>query len=129
MKSAIWYDPNHSRTRRREEEFTNQDANDASCPPCYPPLQPEDTSEHSAERHEVLHRFEVVLRNALDEQLCHRNSVQRDRVAHLGPLLNSSMVADRPARMRTVLLAIEPVLDTWFVSRQRVTAVLKTKPQ
>lgn len=52
----------------------------------------------------------------------------RNRVAHLEPLLNSGMVADRFARMRAVLLAIDPALETWFVSRQRVTAVLKTKP-
>jgi hypothetical protein len=52
----------------------------------------------------------------------------RNRVAHLEPLLNSGMVADRLARMRTVLLAIDPALETWFVSRQRVTTSLKTKP-
>ncbi|MGW6199307.1 hypothetical protein ACWF0M_24375 [Kribbella sp. NPDC055110] len=52
----------------------------------------------------------------------------RNRVAHLEPLLNSSMVADRLTRMRTVLLAIDPALETWFVSRQRVSATLKTKP-
>lgn len=52
----------------------------------------------------------------------------RNRVAHLEPLLNSSMVADRLTRMRTVLLAIDPALETWFVSRQRITATLKTKP-
>jgi hypothetical protein len=52
----------------------------------------------------------------------------RNRVAHLEPLLNSGMVADRFARMRTVLCAIDPILETWFVSPQRVTAILKTKP-
>jgi hypothetical protein len=52
----------------------------------------------------------------------------RNRVAHLEPLLNSGMVADRLARMRAVLLAIDPALEIWFVSRQRVTATLKTKP-
>ncbi|GAA1111414.1 hypothetical protein GCM10009630_05640 [Kribbella jejuensis] len=43
-------------------------------------------------------------------------------------LWNKAMVADRLGRMRTVLLAIDPVLETWFVSRQRVTTMLKTKP-
>lgn len=52
----------------------------------------------------------------------------RNRVAHLEPLLSSGMVGDRFARMRTVLPAIDPALETWFVSRQRVTAMLKTKP-
>ncbi|HZX04383.1 hypothetical protein [Kribbella sp.] len=52
----------------------------------------------------------------------------RNRVAHLEPLLNSGMVADRLDRMRTVLLAIDPALEAWFVSRQRVTATLKLKP-
>ena len=52
----------------------------------------------------------------------------RNRVAHLEPLLNAGMVADRFDRMRTVLRAIDPDLETWFVSRQRVTATLKTKP-
>ncbi|WP_433162220.1 hypothetical protein [Kribbella sp. CA-247076] len=52
----------------------------------------------------------------------------RNRVAHLEPLLNAGMVADRFGRMRTVLLAIDPALETWFVSRQRVTATLGAKP-
>ncbi len=52
----------------------------------------------------------------------------RNRVAHLEPLLNAGMVADRFGRMRTVLLAIDPALETWFVSRQRLTATLETKP-
>ena len=52
----------------------------------------------------------------------------RNRVAHLEPLLNAGMVADRFDRMRTVLLAIDPAVEMWFVSRQRVTTTLKTKP-
>jgi hypothetical protein len=52
----------------------------------------------------------------------------RNRVAHLEPLLNSGMVADRFGRMRTVLLAIDPYLEQWFTSRQRVTPSLAAKP-
>ena len=52
----------------------------------------------------------------------------RNRVAHLEPILNSGIVADRLGRMGTVLLAIDPALEAWFVSRQRVTATLRTRP-
>jgi hypothetical protein len=52
----------------------------------------------------------------------------RNRVAHLEPLLNAGMVADRFGRMRTVLLAIDPSLERWLIARQRVTPVLRAKP-
>jgi hypothetical protein len=52
----------------------------------------------------------------------------RNRVAHLEPLLNSAMVADRFTRMRSVMSAIDPVAEQWVVSRQRVTPILRAKP-
>jgi hypothetical protein len=52
----------------------------------------------------------------------------RNRVAHLEPLLNSGMVANRFRRMRTVLLSIDPHIEQWFISRQRVTSSLAAKP-
>jgi hypothetical protein len=53
----------------------------------------------------------------------------RNRVAHLEPLLSSGTVRDRFNKMRSVVAAIDPVVEQWFVSRQRITAILKAKPQ
>ena len=52
----------------------------------------------------------------------------RNRVAHLEPILNPGMVSDRFGRMRTVLRAIDPRLEQWFISRQRVTPSLNARP-
>ncbi|MEU4190320.1 hypothetical protein AB0E69_00325 [Kribbella sp. NPDC026611] len=52
----------------------------------------------------------------------------RNRIAHLEPLLDSAMVADRFASMRTVAAAIDPIAEGWIVSRQRITSLLRTKP-
>lgn len=52
----------------------------------------------------------------------------RNRVAHLEPLLKSRIVRDRFRDMRSVLAAIDPVVEQWFISRQRITATLKAKP-
>jgi hypothetical protein len=52
----------------------------------------------------------------------------RNRIAHLEPLLDAVMIADRFASMRAVVSAIDPIAETWIVSRQRVTSVLRSKP-
>ncbi|QNE18186.1 hypothetical protein F1D05_10125 [Kribbella qitaiheensis] len=52
----------------------------------------------------------------------------RNRIAHLEPLVDSVMVADRLASMRTVAASIDPIAETWIVSRQRITPLLRTKP-
>jgi hypothetical protein len=52
----------------------------------------------------------------------------RNRIAHLEPLLDSAMVADRFVSVRAVVAAIDPITDNWIVSRQRVTSVLRNKP-
>lgn len=51
----------------------------------------------------------------------------RNRVAHLEPLLKSGVVRERFNQMRTVLGAIDPVVEEWFVSRQRITATLRRR--
>lgn len=53
----------------------------------------------------------------------------RNRVAHLEPLLNSSLIRDRLAAMRTVLAAIDPDAENMFTSRQRITPTLKARPE
>ena len=52
----------------------------------------------------------------------------RNRIAHLEPLLDGSMIADRFGRLRAVAAAIDPIAENWIVSRQRVTPVLKERP-
>jgi hypothetical protein len=53
----------------------------------------------------------------------------RNRVAHLEPLLRSVVVKEQVTSMRKVLAAVEPDVEGWFTSRQRVTAVLKARPR
>ena len=55
-------------------------------------------------------------------------NILRNRVAHLEPLLNSGTVRIQFNRMRSVLSAVDPEAEHWFVSRQRVTAALKSRP-
>ena len=52
----------------------------------------------------------------------------RNRVAHLEPLLRMAIVREQCRNMRDVLSAIDPEVERWFVSNQRVTAVLRTRP-
>lgn len=49
----------------------------------------------------------------------------RNRVAHLEPLLRPGVVRAELHGMRWVLRAIDPQLEQWFTSRQRVTQVLR----
>lgn len=53
----------------------------------------------------------------------------RNRVAHLEPLLRPNIVWHEFKAMRSVLRAIDPVLEEWFVSRQRITPLLKQRPR
>jgi hypothetical protein len=53
----------------------------------------------------------------------------RNRVAHLEPLLRSRIVHSRFDEMRSVLAAIDHRTEEWFVSTQRITAVLNTRPR
>lgn len=52
----------------------------------------------------------------------------RNRVAHLEPLLRPGTVEHEFASMRAVLAAIDPIAESWFVSRQRITPLLKARP-
>lgn len=52
----------------------------------------------------------------------------RNRVAHLEPLLRSGNVRAQLTNMRTVLGEIDPAVEHWFVSDQRVTAALRARP-
>lgn len=52
----------------------------------------------------------------------------RNRVAHLEPLLRSGLVRTEVANMRWVLAAMNPDLEAWFTSRQRVTSLLRRRP-
>lgn len=52
----------------------------------------------------------------------------RNRVAHLEPLLRSSIVREQYLNMRTVLGEIDPGAEQWFTSNQRVTRVLRARP-
>ncbi|MCL2804265.1 MAG: hypothetical protein FWD29_10020 [Micrococcales bacterium] len=51
----------------------------------------------------------------------------RNRVAHLEPLLSAGLIRKELNGMRWVLAAINPDLEAWFVSRQRVTRILRTR--
>lgn len=53
----------------------------------------------------------------------------RNRVAHLEPLLNMKNVRAQFVGMRGVLKAIDPSIEQWMVSNQRITSVLKMRPQ
>lgn len=52
----------------------------------------------------------------------------RNRVAHLEPLLRSGAVRDQFSNMRTVIGEIDTSAEQWFVSIQRITPVLRTRP-
>ena len=58
----------------------------------------------------------------------HAVYLTRNRVAHLEPLLNTNLINSRFRQMRAVLGAISPDIEDWFVSRQRMTAVLRLRP-
>lgn len=49
----------------------------------------------------------------------------RNRVAHLEPLLRPGVVRAELHGMRSVLRAIDPYLEQWFTSRQRITQILR----
>ncbi len=51
----------------------------------------------------------------------------RNRVAHLEPLLRAGVVRRDLNAMRWVLAAMDPELEAWFVSRQRITHVLRRR--
>ena len=51
----------------------------------------------------------------------------RNRVAHLEPLLRSGVVRRDLNSMRWVLAAMDPELEAWFVSRQRITHVIRRR--
>ncbi|WP_113718147.1 hypothetical protein [Arthrobacter dokdonensis] len=52
----------------------------------------------------------------------------RNRVAHLEPLINSSIAAQL-ANMRTVIGAIDQDLLSWFASVEKIGATLKARPK
>lgn len=52
----------------------------------------------------------------------------RTRVAQLEPLLRSGMVRNEVNDIRWVLAAMDPNLEEWFTSRQRVTNLLRQRP-
>ena len=52
----------------------------------------------------------------------------RNRVAHLEPLLISPTLETRFRQVRAVLAAISPDVEGWFVSRQRMTSVIRSRP-
>lgn len=52
----------------------------------------------------------------------------RNRVAHLEPLLISPILETRFRQVRAVLVAISPDVESWFVSRQRMTSVIRSRP-
>lgn len=52
----------------------------------------------------------------------------RNRVAHLEPLLRTGVVRRQFQDMRAVLAEIDPDVEHWFISQQRVTAVLRRRP-
>lgn len=52
----------------------------------------------------------------------------RNRIAHLEPLLRSAMVRNEVNDIRWVLAAMDPNLEEWFTSRQRVTNLLRQRP-
>ncbi len=52
----------------------------------------------------------------------------RNRIAHLEPLLQSGFVETEFANMRFILAGIDPEVETWMVSRQRVTSILRQQP-
>ncbi|WFP16930.1 hypothetical protein [Citricoccus muralis] len=53
----------------------------------------------------------------------------RNRVAHLEPLLNKGNVRKQFENMRTVLREIDPDVEKWFVSIQKVTTELRNSPR
>jgi len=52
----------------------------------------------------------------------------RNRCAHMDSLLNSANVRAQYSSRRTVLAAIDPHAEQWFVTTQRVTTLLRTRP-
>ncbi|WP_125610007.1 hypothetical protein [Specibacter cremeus] len=52
----------------------------------------------------------------------------RNRIAHLEPLLRTSNVRIQYNNMRDILTEINPHLEQWFTSTQRITTVLKSRP-
>ncbi len=52
----------------------------------------------------------------------------RNRVAHLEPLLRSGIVERQFKAIRSVLTAVDPHVEHWLVSRQRLTTVLRLRP-
>lgn len=53
----------------------------------------------------------------------------RNRVAHLEPLLDMGNVRRQYENMRLILREINPAVEEWFVSNQRVTAELRNHPR
>ena len=52
----------------------------------------------------------------------------RNRVAHLEPLIKTPAVRAQFDNMRRVLGEIDPAAEQWFVSNQRVTPQIKSRP-
>ncbi|WP_155853220.1 Abi family protein [Arthrobacter sp. H14] len=52
----------------------------------------------------------------------------RNRVAHLEPLLRTSNVRVQYHNMREVLAEINPAVEHWFTSTQRITSELNARP-
>lgn len=52
----------------------------------------------------------------------------RNRVAHLEPLLRAADTRAQFTNMRMVLSEIDPAIEQWFVSIQRVTGLLRARP-
>lgn len=53
----------------------------------------------------------------------------RNRVAHLEPIIRPGYVERQFAAMRKVAGAIDPAVEVWLVSQQRITVVLSRRPK
>lgn len=53
----------------------------------------------------------------------------RNRIAHLESILVLGRVNHYVAAMRRVLNEIDPVVESWFTSQQRISAVIKSRPR
>lgn len=73
--------------------------------PSLAPVTPLELTQHVAQLHEL-----------------------RNRIAHLEPTLGSSTIRGAYNSMRTILGAVDPAADEWFISGQRITALLRIKP-
>lgn len=79
----------------------------------------------SATRHAFPHLRRDYHRMVDDVESIHK---LRNRVAHLEPLLMTSVIESRLDAMRRVLREIDPIAEQWLVSQQRITAVARRRP-